>query len=79
MKDFEEEGQWCDDKLAVCSAPITAKDLWALTSLQQKPKALENEMVRSYNRFLSEHLATELEMVYVTTKFLAEKWPPQCG
>ena len=48
LKDFEEGGQWCDEKLAVCSATITAKD-----SLQQKPKALENEMVRSYNRFLS--------------------------
>ena len=53
LKDFEEGGQWCDEKLAVCSATITAKDIRALTSLQQKPKALENEMVRSYNRFLS--------------------------
>ena len=31
---FEEEGQWYDKKLAVCSATITAKDLRALISLQ---------------------------------------------
>ena len=48
MQDFEEEGQWCDEKLAVCSATITAKDLRALTSLQQKHKALEDEMVRRH-------------------------------
>jgi len=53
IQDFEEGGQWCDEKLAVCSATITAKDIRALTSLQQKPKALENKMVQSYNRFLS--------------------------
>ena len=65
MQDFEEEGLWCDEEFAVCSATITAKDLRALTSLQQKPKALENEMVRSYNRFLSGPLATGQDMVYM--------------
>ena len=46
LQDFEEEGQWCDEKLAMCSASITAKDLRALSSLPQKHKALEDEMVR---------------------------------
>ena len=54
MQDFEEEGQWCDEKLAVCSANVTAKDLRALTSLQQKHKALEDEMVGRHNKFLSD-------------------------
>ena len=63
MQDFEEEGQWCDEKLAVCSASITAKDLRALTSLQQKHKALEDEMVRRHNRFLSGPLATGQDMI----------------
>ena len=44
IQDFEEEGQWADEKLAVCSSSITAKDLRALTSLQTKHKALEDEM-----------------------------------
>ena len=55
----------CDEKLAVSSATIIAKDLRALTSLQQKPKALENEMVRSYDIFLSGPLATGHDMVYM--------------
>jgi len=63
IQDFEEEGQWCDEKLAVCSASITAKDLRALTSLQQKHKALEDEMVRRHNRFLSGPLATGQDMI----------------
>ena len=63
MQDFEDEGQWCDEKLAACSATITAKDLRALTSLQQKHKALEDEMVRRHNRFLSGPLATRQDMI----------------
>ena len=63
LQDFEEEVQWCDEKLAVCSATITAKDLRALTSLQQKHKALEDEMVRRHNRFLSGPLATGQDMI----------------
>jgi len=63
IQDFEEEGQWCDEKLAVCSASITAKDLRALTSLQQKHKALEDEMVRRHNRFLSGPLSTGQDMI----------------
>ena len=40
MKDLEEEGHWCDEKLAVCFATVTA-----LASLQEMHKALEDEMV----------------------------------
>ena len=63
LQDIEEEGQWCDKKLAVCSATITAKDLRALTSLQQNHKALEDEMVRIHNRFLSGRFATGQDMI----------------
>ena len=63
LQDFEEEGQWCDEKLAVCSATITAKDLRALTILQKKYKALEDEMVWKHNRFLSGPLATGQDMI----------------
>jgi spectrin beta len=63
LQDFEEDGQWCDEKQAVCSATITAKDLRALTSLQQKHKALEDEMVRRHNRFLSGPLVTGQDMI----------------
>jgi hypothetical protein len=48
LQDFEEEGKWCDEMLAVCSASITAKDLRALNCLQQKHKALEDEIVRGH-------------------------------
>ena len=50
MQDLEEEGQWCDERLAVCQASITAKDLRGLTSLQQRHKAGEDEMIRRHNR-----------------------------
>ena len=63
LQDFEEEVQWCDEKLAVCSATITAKDLRALTILQKKYKALEDEMVWKHNRFLSGPLATGQDMI----------------
>ena len=63
MQDFEEDGQWRDEKLAVCSANVTAKDLRALTSLQQKHKALEDEMARIHNRFLCVPLATGQDMI----------------
>ena len=63
IQDFEEEGQWCDDKLAISTASITAKDQRALTSLQQKHKALEDEMTRRHSRFVSGPLQTGQEMV----------------
>ena len=47
IQDFEEEGQWCNEKLAISTASITAKDVRALTSLQQKHKAVEDEMTRA--------------------------------
>ena len=53
IQDFEEEGQWCNEKLAISTASITAKDVRALTSLQQKHKALEDEMTRRHSRFVS--------------------------
>ena len=52
----------CDEKLAVCTASIMAKDLRALTSPKQKHKALGDKMVRRHNRFLSGSLATGQDM-----------------
>lgn len=51
IQDLEEEGQWCDEKLTVCQAAITAKDLRALNSLQQKHKAVEDELERRHARW----------------------------
>ena len=63
MQDLEEEGQWCDERLAVCQASVTAKDLRALTSIQQRHKAGEDEMLRRYKRFDTGSLATCQEMI----------------
>ena len=63
IQDFEEEGQWCDEKLAISTASITAKDVRALTSLQQKHKALEDEMTRRHSRFVSGPLQSGEEMI----------------
>ena len=49
MKDLEEERHWCDEKLAVCFATITA-----LASLQEMHKALEDEMVWRHNKFIKD-------------------------
>ena len=38
---FEEDGQWCNEKLAISTASITA------SNLQQKHKALEEEMTQT--------------------------------
>ena len=54
LQDFEEEGEWCDKKLTVCTAIIWTKDPRILTSLQKKHKALEDEMVGRHNKFLSD-------------------------
>lgn len=63
MQDLEEEGQWCDERLTVCQASITAKDLRGLTRLQQRHKAGEDEMLRRHNRFVSGSQATCEEMI----------------
>ena len=63
LQDFEEEGQWCDEKLAISTASITAKDVRALNSLQQKHKAMEDELARRQSRFVSGPLASGKEMV----------------
>ena len=62
LQDFEDEGQWCDEKLAACSATITAKDLRALTSLQQKHKALEDEMARIHGSGSSAFLLLQIKI-----------------
>ncbi|ETN64105.1 spectrin beta [Anopheles darlingi] len=44
VEDHENEEGWLVDKQRICKAGITAKDLRAVMSLQQKHKALEDEM-----------------------------------
>ncbi|KXJ76213.1 hypothetical protein RP20_CCG010134 [Aedes albopictus] len=44
VEDHENEEGWLVDKQRICKAGITAKDLRAVVSLQQKHKALEDEM-----------------------------------
>lgn len=44
LEDHENEEGWLIDKQRICKAGITAKDLRAVMSLQQKHKALEDEM-----------------------------------
>ncbi|XP_058446279.1 spectrin beta chain, non-erythrocytic 5 isoform X3 [Malaya genurostris] len=44
VEDHENEEGWLVDKQRICKAAITAKDLRAVVSLQQKHKALEDEM-----------------------------------
>ena len=63
VQDLQEEAQWLDEKTAICSAPIQAKDLRALTSLQQKHKALEDEMMRRHSRFQNGPLASAEELI----------------
>lgn len=42
--DMEEEEAWVIEKQRICQAGVTAKDIRAVLSLQQKHKALEDEM-----------------------------------
>ncbi|XP_069954037.1 spectrin beta chain, non-erythrocytic 5 isoform X2 [Cherax quadricarinatus] len=42
--DMEEEEAWVIEKQRICQAGVTAKDIRAVISLQQKHKALEDEM-----------------------------------
>lgn len=44
LEDHENEEGWLVDKQRICKAGISAKDLRAVMSLQQKHKALEDEM-----------------------------------
>lgn len=44
LEDHENEEGWLVDKQRICKAAINAKDLRAVMSLQQKHKALEDEM-----------------------------------
>lgn len=44
LEDHENEEGWLIDKQRICKAAIAAKDLRAVMSLQQKHKALEDEM-----------------------------------
>nr|CAD7572393.1 unnamed protein product [Timema californicum] len=44
LQDHEEEESWLIEKQRICKAGVTAKDLRAVLSLQQKHKALQDEM-----------------------------------
>ncbi|XP_017070971.2 spectrin beta chain, non-erythrocytic 1 isoform X2 [Drosophila eugracilis] len=44
MEDYDNEESWLVDKQRICKTGITAKDLRAVLSLQQKHKALEDEI-----------------------------------
>ncbi|KNC25934.1 hypothetical protein FF38_03695, partial [Lucilia cuprina] len=44
MEDYDNEEGWLVDKQRICKTGITAKDLRAVLSLQQKHKALEDEI-----------------------------------
>nr|WIM01459.1 non-erythrocytic spectrin beta chain [Limnephilus lunatus] len=44
LEDHEEEESWVTDRQRICRAAITAKDLRAVLSLQQKHTALRHEM-----------------------------------
>lgn len=44
MEDYDNEEGWLIDKQRICKTGITAKDLRAVMSLQQKHKALEDEI-----------------------------------
>ncbi|XP_063234159.1 spectrin alpha chain, non-erythrocytic 1 isoform X2 [Bacillus rossius redtenbacheri] len=44
LQDHEEEEAWLVEKQRICKAGVTAKDLRAVLSLQQKHKALQDEM-----------------------------------
>lgn len=44
LEDYDNEESWLVDKQRLCKTGITAKDLRAVMSLQQKHKALENEI-----------------------------------
>lgn len=44
IEDHEEEESWITERQRICQAAITAKDLRAVVSLQQKHTALQHEM-----------------------------------
>ena len=49
-EDHEEEEAWLVEKKRICQTGITAKDLRGLVSLQQKHKALEDELKGRWNK-----------------------------
>ncbi|XP_046630760.1 spectrin beta chain, non-erythrocytic 1-like isoform X4 [Daphnia pulicaria] len=49
-EDHEEEEAWLVEKKRICQTGIVAKDLRALISLQQKHKALEDELKARWNK-----------------------------
>lgn len=54
MNDADEEEAWVNEKQHICRAIVSGKDLLAVLSLQQKHKALEDEMKARWPK--SEHL-----------------------
>ncbi|PSN40703.1 hypothetical protein C0J52_13751 [Blattella germanica] len=50
LQDHEEEEAWLVEKQRICKAGISAKDLRAVLSLQQKHKALQDEMKARRNK-----------------------------
>lgn len=50
LEDYEGEEAWLAEKKRICQTAIVAKDLRALVSLQQKHKALEDELKARWNR-----------------------------
>ncbi|XP_066150741.1 spectrin beta chain isoform X4 [Euwallacea fornicatus] len=51
IQDQEDEEGWLIEKQRICQAGITAKDLRSVLSLQQKHKALVDEIKRRRNKF----------------------------
>lgn len=49
LQDHEDEERWVVERQRICKAGITAKDLRAVFSLQQKHKALQDEMKVIFN------------------------------
>lgn len=50
LEDYEGEEAWLTEKKRICQTAVVAKDLRALVSLQQKHKALEDELKARWNR-----------------------------
>ncbi|QQP56332.1 Spectrin beta chain_ brain 4like, partial [Caligus rogercresseyi] len=57
--DLEEVRQWLNDKIALNSSPVLAKDLRALQILLEKQKTFQNELDRWYVKYESSVSVTE--------------------
>ncbi|CAB4056725.1 SPTB [Lepeophtheirus salmonis] len=57
--DLEEVRQWLNDKIALNSSPVIAKDLRALQLLQEKNKMFQNELSRWFIKYESSVAVTE--------------------